>query len=153
MVNESVRQHLLRAQQRMKHQADKKRTERQFQPGEMVFLKLQPYVQASVVHRACHKLAFRYYRPYKIVERIGSVAYKLHLPGTSRIHPVFHVSQLRQCLKPTYQVSQTLPSDVVELQYPVRVLQRRVKQVGHRAMVQVLVRWSDGDDQAATWED
>ena len=75
VVNESVRQHLLRAQQRMKAQADKNRTERQFAEGESVFLKLQPYVQSSVVHRSNNKLAFRYYGPYPIVKRIGEVEY------------------------------------------------------------------------------
>lgn len=57
----SVRQHLLRASQRMKLQADKKCTERSFQVGDMVFLKLQPYVQTSVVHRSNHKLDTSYF--------------------------------------------------------------------------------------------
>jgi hypothetical protein len=49
LITESVRQHLLRVKQRMKHQSDKKRTERQFVVGDKVFLKLQPYIQSSVV--------------------------------------------------------------------------------------------------------
>ena len=92
VVVASVKQHLLRAQQRMKHMADKNRTERSFNVGEQVFLKLQPYVQSSVVHRANHKLAFKYFGPYTIVDKIGEVAYKLELPPDSRIHQVFHVS-------------------------------------------------------------
>lgn len=71
VVTASVRQHLLRAQQRMKIQADKHRTERSFIVGDLVFLKLQPYVQSSVVHSAHHKLAFRFYGPYKVVQKIG----------------------------------------------------------------------------------
>jgi ribosomal protein L21E len=74
---DSVRQHLLRMQQRMKNQADKHRTERVFSVGDMVFLKLQPYVQSSVERRASHKLAFKFFGPYSVVERIGAVAYKL----------------------------------------------------------------------------
>lgn len=51
-MNQLVKQHLLRAQQRMKKHADMKRTERSFQVGDMVFLKLQPYVQSYVVSKA-----------------------------------------------------------------------------------------------------
>jgi hypothetical protein len=54
-----VRQHLLRAQDRMKWQADKGRSERVFQVGDRVFLKLQPYVQSSLAPRANQKLAFK----------------------------------------------------------------------------------------------
>lgn len=46
-----IQQQLLRAQQRMKHQADEKRSERTFAEGDMVFLKLQPYVQSSLAPR------------------------------------------------------------------------------------------------------
>ena len=52
-----VKQHLLRAQARMKKQVDKGRSERNFAVGDMVFLKLQPYVQSSVAARANQKLA------------------------------------------------------------------------------------------------
>jgi len=63
-----VRQHLLRAQDRMKRQADKGRSERMFQVGDMVYLKLQPYVQASLAPLANQKLAFRYFGPYRVLE-------------------------------------------------------------------------------------
>lgn len=99
-VLDSAPQHLLRMQQRMKHQADKNRTERMFVVGDEVFLKLQPYIQASVVRRANHKLAFKFFGPYRIVDRVGAVAYKMDLPSSSKIHPVFHVSQLKPCLGP-----------------------------------------------------
>jgi hypothetical protein len=76
----------------MKRQADKGRSERQFQVGDQVYLKLQPYVQSSLAPRSNQKLAFKFFGPYPVVRRIGSVAYKLKLPDDSSIHPVFHVS-------------------------------------------------------------
>lgn len=70
-------QHLLRVQQRQKHQADKIRTERQFQVGQHVYVKLQPYMQTSLAQRLNQKLSFRYFGPFPILEKIGAVAYKL----------------------------------------------------------------------------
>ncbi|GAA0148147.1 hypothetical protein LIER_07669 [Lithospermum erythrorhizon] len=80
------------AQSRMKKYADLGRTERSFQQGDLVYLKLQPYRQNSISLRKNLKLAFKYYEPFEILEKIGSIAHKLKLPDSSIIHPVFHVS-------------------------------------------------------------
>lgn len=69
-----VQQQLLRAQQRMKHQADKHRVERQFVVGDLVWLKIQPYVQSSLATRICTKLAYKYFGPYEVEAKVGSVA-------------------------------------------------------------------------------
>jgi hypothetical protein len=95
LMQQLVRQHLLRAQERMKRQADKHRGERQFAGGDMVSLKLQPYVQSSVAPHANHKLAFKFFGPYRILERIGKVAYRLQLSDSASVHLVFHVLQLK----------------------------------------------------------
>lgn len=102
MLNErqqqwSVLKDLLEAAQlRMKHFADCNRTEREFKVGDWVYLKLQPYRQVTVALRKNMKLSAKYFGPYELLEKLGPVAYKLALPETSRIHPVFHVSQLKK---------------------------------------------------------
>jgi ribosomal protein L21E len=95
-----VQQLLHRSQQRQKHQADKHRTKRSFEVGDLVYLKLQPYMQSSLIRRANHKLAFKFFGLYLVIAKVGSVAYKLDLSASSHIHPVFHVSLLKKALVP-----------------------------------------------------
>jgi hypothetical protein len=64
---EVIRQHLNRANVRMKNQADKGRTELSFEVGDLVFLKLQPYIQSSLAPRANQKLVFKFFGPFSVV--------------------------------------------------------------------------------------
>ncbi|XP_062183813.1 uncharacterized protein LOC133887844 [Phragmites australis] len=100
----------------MKHQADKHRTERVFAVGDLVYLKLQPYIQSSVAHRPHHKFSFRYYGPYPVLERVGAVAYKLKLPEGALIHLVVHVSQLKKAIGPNTPGAVTIPWIIVQWQ-------------------------------------
>jgi transposase InsO family protein len=151
-VQALIHQHLARAKNRMKMQADKNRTERTFNIGDWVYVKLQPYVQTSVAPRANQKLAYRFFGPYKIVSKIGTVAYKLQLPDTSTIHPVFHVSQLKGVV-PVTQPVRPLPVTFDDLQVPQKVLQKRVATVGSAVRLQALIQWSGLPASMATWED
>ena len=84
----------------MKQQANKKRSDRKFHVGDLVYVKLQPYRQTTVANRNYLKLSTKYFGPFSVLARLGAVAYKLDLPPTSKIYPVLHVSQLKQHIGP-----------------------------------------------------
>lgn len=148
-----VRMHLQRAQERMKRQADKGRTERVFQVGDWVFLKLQSYCQSSVTERLNHKLAFRFFGPYEIVQQINPVASKLNLPQGTTVHPVFHVSQLTKMVGPRVPVSTSIPDLSQKFQVQDQVLDTRLIRRGGKVVAHVLVQWSSWPKELATWED
>lgn len=145
-MNIVIQNHLLRAQQRMKLQVDKGRLEREYAVGDQVYLKLQPYVQMTVAHRTNQNLSFKYFGPFRIVQRIGKVAYKLLLPAGSKIHPVVHVSVLKRAIAPDTEVCSDLPDicmDTDHVAIPEAVLSRRLIKLGAGTLSQVLVKWHD----------
>lgn len=148
-----LRFHLLRAQHRMTQNANLHRTERSFEIGDVVFVKLQPYRQQSVVMRSNQKLAPKFYGPYKILDKCGSVAYRLDLPSSSKIHPVFHVSQLKESVGPV-SVSTELPSVHYDtlVKEPERILERKMVNRQGRAVTMVLIKWTNQSVEEATWE-
>ncbi|CAL9221332.1 unnamed protein product [Arabidopsis halleri] len=148
-----LRFHLLRAQHRMTQNANLHRTERSFEIGDVVYVKLQPYRQHSVVLRSNQKLSPKYFGPYKILDKCGAVAYRLDLPTSSKIHPVFHVSQLKESVGPV-SVSTELPSVHYDalIKEPERVLERKMVNRQGRAATMVLVKWTNLTVEEATWE-
>lgn len=79
----------------MKHEADKKCRHVEFQLGDQVLVKLQPYQQSSVALPKYQKLSSCCFGSFSMLAKIGSVAYKLSLPSTAKLRPIFHVSQLK----------------------------------------------------------
>ncbi|CAO2151592.1 unnamed protein product [Urochloa humidicola] len=127
IMNNLIKQHLCRAKLRMKRQADKHRSER--------------------------KLAFKFFGPFQILAKVGSVAYKLLLPPSSSIHPVFHVSQLKKVVAPNVEVIPIVPDAFDVPRVPEAVLQKRVISKGVSVVTQVLIKWSGWPSAMATWED
>jgi hypothetical protein len=118
--------------------------------GDRVYLKLQPYVQSSLAPRSSQKLSFKYFGPYTVEERIGSLAYRLALPPSAHIHPVFQVSLLKQSMG-NQVVSSSLPSVLASMVVPEHILQRRVS-AGERPVLQGLIKWPGLPSTLATWE-
>ena len=75
----------------------------------MVFLRLQPYRQSSLKKSGAEKLKPRFYGPYRIMRRVGEVAYELELPEGSKIHNMFHVSCLKKSVGQFFNTSEELP--------------------------------------------
>lgn len=150
-----LHQHLLRAQQRMKAQ-DKHRSEREFQVGDKVYMKLQLYAQMSVARRANHKLSFKYFSPYEILARVGKVAYKLKLPPGSQVHLVMHVSQLKQSVPQEQMISSDLSfafiTDECFLVQPLQVLGTSTIKRGQAGIPQIQVSWTGLPAALSSWE-
>lgn len=148
-----LKQQLQAAQLRIKQYADKNRSPREFAIGEKVYLRLQPYAEQSVVSRPYPKIPFKYFGPFSIVKKIGSVAYKLDLPETSQVHPVFHVSQLKEHFPDHTPVFSELPSaaelDIATV-FPETILERRLVKRGNTALLQVRIKWSSLPEAMAT---
>lgn len=96
---------------------------------------------------------FKYFGPYHVLEKIGGAAYKLQLPASALIHPVFHVSLLKKAVGEHDQVSGELPIQTDTLQFPVKLLDRRVQTKNDRTISQVRVQWSSWPPALTTWED
>ncbi|OMO73136.1 reverse transcriptase [Corchorus capsularis] len=109
-----LKNNLERAQNRMKMQHDHHRTEKQFEVGDLVLLRLQPYRQIFVSKRSSQKLAKRFFGPFEVLRKLGPVAYELKLPPEAKIHPVFHVSLLKRYYGSSPVNHASLPSTFVE---------------------------------------
>ncbi|PNX92431.1 Ty3/gypsy retrotransposon protein, partial [Trifolium pratense] len=155
-ILQQLKTNLERAQQYMKQQADKHRREVSFKVGDLVLVKLQPYKQQSVALRKNQKLGMRYFGPFEVIACVGKVAYKLQLPENAKIHPVFHVSQL----KPFHGTSQEqylpLPltmSDTGPIFQPATILQARTIVRGNKKVHQLQIQWDLNSPEEASWED
>jgi len=102
-----------------------------------------------------HKLSFKYFGPYLVLQRVGPVAYKLQLPTDSKIHPVFHVSQLKKALPPYVQPLPDAQLTILEEETtttPYQVLHTGFRKVGNAAVLYACVQWGSPPTTWTSWE-
>ncbi|GJU59228.1 retrotransposable element Tf2, partial [Tanacetum coccineum] len=114
----------------------------------------KPHRQVTIRKGKQHKFSPKYYGPFQIMARVGQVAYKLQLPDSSQILDVFHISQLKKC-KGIVTHSGNLPAcdaqGVMRIE-PLSILERRMAKRRNTVVVYVLVQWTNGSREDATWE-
>ena len=150
-----IRQRLQTAQSRQKSSADNRRKDLEFEVGDKVFLKVTPL--RSLTAGKGKKLHPRYVGPFKILQRVGNVAYRLELPTSlSRVHDVFHVSMLKKYHPDPTHILKPEEIDIDEsLTYekrPVQILDRKVKEVRTKQIPLVKVLWRNHEVEEATCE-
>jgi hypothetical protein len=147
---------LKETQARQKSYADKRRQPLYFQVGDHVYLKVSPMKGVS---RFCvkGKLAPWYIGLFPILEQCGPVAYRLQLPETlSAVHNVFHISQLKKCLRVLDQnievMDVTLEPYLTYSEHPIRILDQKDRVTRRRVLKFYKIQWNQHTEDEATWE-
>ena len=151
-----IRERLKAAQSRQKSYADKRRSELEFQVGDLVLLKVSPW-KGIIRFRKRVNLGPRFIGPFKVLARVGKVAYRLQLPAKlSEIHNVFHVSQLRKCVPDEIAI---VPLDDIQVdnslnyvEKPIAILERKTKTLRNKEIGLVKVQWQHRRGSEWTWE-
>jgi hypothetical protein len=103
------------------------------------------------------KLAPRYIEPFPILEKYGTVAYKLDLPPSlAGVHDIFHVSQLNKCLKAPMDIMlpkvTPLKADLLYPEHPIKVLGQKDRVTRCKTIKFFKIQWSNHFEEEATWE-
>nr|GFC50488.1 putative reverse transcriptase domain-containing protein [Tanacetum cinerariifolium] len=144
------------ARDRQKSYADLKRKPMEFQVGDKVMLKVSSWKWVVRLGKR-EKLNPRYVRPFKVLERVRDVAYKLDLPEElSRVHNTFHVSNLKKCHA---DEPLAVPLDGLHfddklhfVEEPVEIIDCEVKRLKRSRIPLVKVRWNSKRGPEFTWE-
>ncbi|GJX43466.1 putative reverse transcriptase domain-containing protein [Tanacetum coccineum] len=151
-----IKNRLLTARSRQKSYADKRAKPLKFEVGDMVLLKVSPW-KGDLRFGKHKKLSPRYIGPFKILARVGPVAYTLELPKELKgIHNTFHVSNLKKCLAEGDVVvlmdEIQLDDKLHMIEEPVEVVDREVKRIKQSRIPIVKVRWNSQRGPEFTWE-
>ena len=151
-----IKEILKTAQIRQKSYVDNRRRDLEFEVGDHVFLKVSPMMYVMRFGRK-GKLSSRFVGPFEILERVGTLAYKVALPpGLSKIHNVFHVSTLRKYVFDVSHVVELKPiqisKDLTYEEVPVQIMDVMDKVLRHVVIKLVKVQWNNHSIREATWE-
>jgi hypothetical protein len=103
------------------------------------------------------KLATRYIGSFPILEKCGTVAYKLDLPPSlARVHDIFHVSQIKKCLKAPVDVMlpevTPLEADLSHPEHPIKILDQKDRVTRRKTIKFFKIQWSNQSEEEVTWE-
>ena len=156
-----IRDRLKIAQSRQKSYADSKCKETVYEVGDRAYLRVSP-LRGTKRFGVKGKLAPRFVGPYRVLERLGEVAYKLELPeGLSGVHDVFHVSQLKKCHAEMAGIPlrDTVPLETIQLdndltyeEKPVKILEFASRVPRSNVIKFCKVQWSHHTEEEATRE-
>ncbi|WVZ97374.1 hypothetical protein U9M48_042916 [Paspalum notatum var. saurae] len=143
-------ENLRAAQSKQRSYADVRRSDLSFKVDDHVYLKVSP-MRGIGRFNMKGKLALRYIGPFKVLEKKGEVAYRLELPPSlSGVHDVFHVSQLKKCLRVPKEQE---PLEGLEVQEdPVKILDTSERSTRNKRIKMCRVQWSHHTEAEATWE-
>jgi hypothetical protein len=128
----------------------------EFEVGDRVYLRVSP--KKGVKRFGVNgKLAPQYIGPFPILEKIGTVAYKLDLPPSMvGVHDIFHVSQLKKCLKALVDIvlleMTLLKADLTYPEHPIKILDQKHRVTRRKTINFFKVQWSRHLEEEATWE-
>ncbi|GJZ51523.1 putative reverse transcriptase domain-containing protein [Tanacetum coccineum] len=151
-----IRQRLQAARDRQRSYANIRRKPLEFQVGDRVMLKVSPR-KGVIRFEKRGKLNPRYIVPFKILDRVGPVAYKLELPEElSNVHSTFHVSNLKKCLSDESLIIPMkelwLDDKLNFVEEPIEIMDQEVKQLRQSRIPIVKVRWNSKRGPEFTWE-
>src|SRR5688572_29753850 len=151
-----IRGRMKEAQDRQKSYQDNRRRDLEFEVGDLVYLKVSP-MKGVLRFGKKGKLSPRYIGPYKILKRVGNVAYEIELPNDlAKVHPVFHVSMLRKFIGDVDTIvtleDVSIEDDLTYEEVPVEILDRQVKKLRNKEVASVKVLWRNQKVESATWE-
>jgi hypothetical protein len=144
------------AQSHQKSYADERRSPLEFEVGDHVYLQVSPMKGVRCIGIK-GKLAPRYIGPYPVIDKYGPTSYQVELPvKLSGVHNVFHVSQLKRCLKPPADVviKATIPLelDLTYKAYLIKVLDQQDWVTRNKTTQFYKIQWNDHSEDEATWE-
>jgi hypothetical protein len=144
------------AQTRQKSYADNRRRPLEFEEGDYVYLKVSP-LRGKRRFKVKGKLSPRYIGPFLIFRQVGEMAYQLELlDNLSGVHNVFHVYQLKKCLRiPEEQLPMeelSVQGDLTYTEYPIKILDTLTRVTRNKVIKMCKVQWSHHGEDEATWE-